>query len=348
MPGYQPSGGTLGDHILLDDDDQGFMFAKQGDTMPRLMWTPGGGLLVGNGTDNLETLTSESALGNLESIEAGAAETITFANDPTIVVELSADLTLTFAGLAPYRNYKIIFLQDATGGWTVTWPTVSWLGGIAPFINTAPSSWTPVELTSDDGGVTWMGVSAPLEGNSPLAYGILEAFPYEGALIGAALTSGVVRYTYFTAPTSGTFDTIITVTGTTAAATVTGNVMAGLYEVTNASTGALGDRIATTGHVATLWNTVSIPYETALTAAVDIVAGQRYATAVLCVATTQPILMSRGVNSNLQAGWGALHATMSPKRMAICSAQTDLVADGSGLTLGFSQSTSTWVALKAS
>jgi hypothetical protein len=291
--------------------------------------------------------TESGSLGGLDDIEAGATETVTLAGDPTVSLELSVSCAITLAGTAPLRRYLFIISQPVGGGCDVTWSTpITWEGGLEPFIKTAPSASTFVDIISYDGGVTYHGVASQVDGNSPLNYGILEAFPYEEALIGGALTTSTVRYTYFTAPTSGTYDTIMTAVGTTAAGTITRNE-AGIYEVTNPATGALGDRLATTGHVAAMWATVSIGYETPLTAPVDLVAGQRYAFAFICVATTQPLLMMRTTNANIQAGYANLHSLMSPKRVAICNTQSELVADGSGLTLGFSQSIAVWAALKA-
>jgi hypothetical protein len=338
-------GGYAGRHVLPSADSTYLSLKVDGDTMPRLEITPSG-VFTGNGSEDL-TSQSASDLGAISVLDATGATNIPLAARPTLDIELLADATFTFTDVAPLVKYQLYIYQDSAGGHTVTWPTVSWVGGLAPFINTAPSSLTVVEISSIDGGATYVGIGAQVDGNSPLNYNILEAFPYEQALIGGTSTSGVVRYTYFTAPTSGTYDSIMTAVGTTAAATITRNE-AGLYEVTNAATGALGDLIATTGHVAAMWATISIAYDTPLTTSVELVAGQRYAMAFLCVATTQPLMLCRATNSNITAGWANLHSIMSPKRVAICSAQTELVADGSGLTLGMSQSAPVWGALKAS
>jgi hypothetical protein len=347
MPGYRNeprefdvSGGYLATDTVVHRT------RIEGDAHDRYQLLADGTILQGNGSSTPSAVTSGTALGGMLEIEAGAEETVVLANEPTVRIEMSEDLEVTLDGDADVRHYVFIFIQPAAGGATLTWVTpVNWTGGLEPYINAAPNAATFIDIYSEDGGATFHGVGAQVDGNSPLNYGILEAIPYDNALIASAMTSQAVRYTYFTAPTSGSYDTIMTVVGTTAAATITRNE-AGIYEVTNPATGALGDRLGTTGHVAAMWATVSIPYETPLTAAVDLVAGQRYALAFLCVATTQPLIMCRNTNSNIQAGAALLHPLMSPKRTAICTAQTELVADASGLTLGFGQTQTVWGALK--
>lgn len=53
---------------------------------------------------------------------------------------------------------RFAFKQDATGGRTITWPaSVVWAGG-APTPTKLPNSYEVYELTTSDGGVTWVGV----------------------------------------------------------------------------------------------------------------------------------------------------------------------------------------------
>lgn len=50
--------------------------------------------------------------------------------------------------------------QDATGGRTITWPTVKWAGGVAPVISTAANAIDIYTFFTMDGGTTWFGNQA--------------------------------------------------------------------------------------------------------------------------------------------------------------------------------------------
>lgn len=101
-----------------------------------------------------------------------------------------------------------------------------------------------------------------------------------------ALTSGTVRYIYFTSRKTETVNNIRMTSGGTAAATVT-TVQVGIYQVE-----ANGDltKLGETPNDATLLTGTSTQYTKALSAPVNLVAGQRYAIALLVVASTMPTM----------------------------------------------------------
>ena len=77
-------------------------------------------------------------------------------------VVLSADTTtfiINNAGLAPTNLAEIrIYLKQGTGSNTVAWPqNVKWLDGIKPVISFTKNSIDVVQLSSVDGGATWLG-----------------------------------------------------------------------------------------------------------------------------------------------------------------------------------------------
>lgn len=57
-----------------------------------------------------------------------------------------------------YGEIVIEIIQDATGGWTVTWPVnVKWPGGTPPTITAAANSIDAIMLSTINGGTTWRG-----------------------------------------------------------------------------------------------------------------------------------------------------------------------------------------------
>lgn len=77
-------------------------------------------------------------------------------------VVLSADTTtfiINSAGLAPTNLAEIrIYLKQGTGANTVAWPeNVKWLDGIKPVTSFTKDSIDVVQLSSVDGGATWLG-----------------------------------------------------------------------------------------------------------------------------------------------------------------------------------------------
>lgn len=77
-------------------------------------------------------------------------------------VVLSADTTtfiINNAGLAPTNLAEIrIYLKQGTGANTIAWPkNVKWLDGIKPVTSFTKDSIDVVQLSSVDGGATWLG-----------------------------------------------------------------------------------------------------------------------------------------------------------------------------------------------
>ena len=77
-------------------------------------------------------------------------------------IVLSADTTtfiINSAGLAPTNLAEIrIYLKQGTGANTIAWPeNVKWLDGIKPVTSFTKDSIDVVQLSSVDGGATWLG-----------------------------------------------------------------------------------------------------------------------------------------------------------------------------------------------
>ena len=77
-------------------------------------------------------------------------------------VTVTANLALSLSGgtAGQWQRVYLRLIMDATGGWTVTWPSqvgTRWPGNVAPTPATAPGSMTVVWFDTDDGGTTWVG-----------------------------------------------------------------------------------------------------------------------------------------------------------------------------------------------
>lgn len=94
---------------------------------------------------------------------SSGAITFDYATSNSFAVTLTENITTITLSTPPasgsYGEIVIEFLQNATGGWTVTWPaSVKWPGGTAPVITTtATTGKDKVFLSTRDGGTTWLG-----------------------------------------------------------------------------------------------------------------------------------------------------------------------------------------------
>jgi hypothetical protein len=107
-------------------------------------------------------LIADTVLESVQNITSPTStQNLSLANGTVFVVSLGASspYTFTFSGAtASVSNSFTVYLQqDATGGRTVTWPTVTWIGGTAPTINSAANAVSIFTFQSPDGGTTWYG-----------------------------------------------------------------------------------------------------------------------------------------------------------------------------------------------
>ena len=117
-----------------------------------------------------DKIGSGSSGGGSASTSSLVINNISGKSDVTIIpskynvynVVLSADTTtfiINNAGLAPTNLAEIrIYLKQGTGANTIAWPeNVKWLDGIKPVISFTKNSIDVVQLSSVDGGATWLG-----------------------------------------------------------------------------------------------------------------------------------------------------------------------------------------------
>lgn len=85
------------------------------------------------GNQALTAIKTASFQAELDNGNSGAAKTITWASAQRQKLTLTANCTLTFSAPPGVGNLQLKVLQDANGGWNVTWPaSVYWSKGLAP------------------------------------------------------------------------------------------------------------------------------------------------------------------------------------------------------------------------
>jgi hypothetical protein len=93
---------------------------------------------------------------------SGASQTVDFGIADVWDITLDADCTLSLSGFTNGDPdfLTILLRQDATGGRTVTWPTITWIGtGLEPTLHSDPGDVDSVVLFSFDGGTTVFGIA---------------------------------------------------------------------------------------------------------------------------------------------------------------------------------------------
>ena len=115
---------------------------------------------IGSGSSGGGSASTSSLV--INNVSGKSDVTITPSKYNVYNVALSADTTtfiINNAGLAPTNLAEIrIYLKQGTGSNTVAWPeNVKWLDGIKPVISFTKNSIDVVQLSSVDGGATWLG-----------------------------------------------------------------------------------------------------------------------------------------------------------------------------------------------
>lgn len=111
------------------------------------------------------TITKPVLSGYTEQVTAASpGATVTYdattknVYDTTLTANLTVTLTAAGSGVS---ELSLVHRQDATGGWTVTWPaSVTWPNGVAPSPDTNAGAINVYSLFTVDAGATWFGFLA--------------------------------------------------------------------------------------------------------------------------------------------------------------------------------------------
>lgn len=99
----------------------------------------------------------------IHAVTSGAATTVNLVDGNTQTLTLTQDTVLTLTGATANTSCTISLyvVQDATGGWDITWPaSVKWAGGSAPTLTATANARDLVVLETLDGGSSWYGTAA--------------------------------------------------------------------------------------------------------------------------------------------------------------------------------------------
>lgn len=120
------------------------------------------------GTTDTQTLTNKTLGGviindgyteEVATANTGTAYTIDLAGGSVQILTLTGNVTFTFPTVTAGRSFLLVLRQDATGGRTATWPTVTnpvrWPGGTAPTLTSTASRTDLFGFTAD--GTRWYG-----------------------------------------------------------------------------------------------------------------------------------------------------------------------------------------------
>lgn len=162
MPQLEPgSGGSGGDGVTdhgaltgLSDDDHTQYVLDAGDTMS-------GTLDMADNIIDSPKLRDYSEEQATPSSAAGVL-TLDYSTGPVFEVTLTEDVTDVDVTNVPVSGdaaaITIIFVQDGTGGWTVTFGAeFTWPGGTAPTITAAAAAVDVITAITTDNGTTWRG-----------------------------------------------------------------------------------------------------------------------------------------------------------------------------------------------
>lgn len=87
-----------------------------------------------NAIDNAKTVQFN---GEYDNGNSGTTKTIAFDNGQHQKLTLTDNCTISFTAPTSIGTFSLRLVQDATGGRTVTWPTMKWAGEVAPTLSTA-------------------------------------------------------------------------------------------------------------------------------------------------------------------------------------------------------------------
>jgi trimeric autotransporter adhesin len=148
-------------------------------------------------TSGTTTYTLAAATFGAFSITLGAASVPTFA--------------FTGATAGSDVSFTVVLTQPSGGGITVTWPTVTWLGGVTPTLNTAGSAVSVFVFESID-GTSWLGsmITGPVGNGAATSAVSISAGAGESVIATTSIPANLPAGATYRITTSGT----ITVGGT--------------------------------------------------------------------------------------------------------------------------------------
>ena len=94
---------------------------------------------------NADTVKGIQVL-KLQDIAGNGNVTIDWNAGTDVKLTLSANTTVTFTNPTQPCHLTLEVLQDSTGGWTLTLPTIKWASGISPSFSTSANNISVISL----------------------------------------------------------------------------------------------------------------------------------------------------------------------------------------------------------
>ena len=88
-------------------------------------------------TINTPTITTPVVTGLFDNGNSGTSKTITWTNGDRQKVTLSGNCTFTFSGAVAGQVLTLLLIENGTGGFSITLPTIKWYPSSPSFITTA-------------------------------------------------------------------------------------------------------------------------------------------------------------------------------------------------------------------
>lgn len=128
-----PGTSVMDDAIILWDGTGGTLVQDSGVTIAALI-----AQALSDGASVFAPVPAEYNVGDVSG-----AKTINWTNGNHQRLRLTGDTVLTFLGGEVGASYRLILLQDGTGGWAVTWPpSVAFEDDTAPTLDTTANGMT--------------------------------------------------------------------------------------------------------------------------------------------------------------------------------------------------------------
>ena len=154
---------------LFNEDDRGAVpeTGEVGDDY--LIWSDGGWDTLASRfvmTTNAPQTMTRALRSAFNTLSDAGTVTINTQLSNQFKLTLGGNRTLAFSNGVDGTNFVLALIQDGTGSRTVTWPTITWVPGVAPTLKTAPGDINIITIRYD--GTTWYGnydLSATDEGS---------------------------------------------------------------------------------------------------------------------------------------------------------------------------------------
>ena len=124
--------------------------------VPKQVWNSGNDG-SGSGLD-ADLVRGLKAIGQQTITSSSGSATIDWNAGTNAIITLTENTTLTFTNPTSPCHLQLEVAQNSTGGYTLTLPTIKWVGGVSPALSTAANNISVISLYFD--GTNYLGISS--------------------------------------------------------------------------------------------------------------------------------------------------------------------------------------------